>query len=84
MRAPFDMAGPASDYHRGEMEIQEQVATFHLVMGITKWGSLALAVFLLWAVLNFCTATGFLGASASAFVLLVVGIVLLREKKSAH
>jgi hypothetical protein len=78
------MAGPASDYHRGEMDIQEQVTTFHLIMGLAKWGSLALAVFLLWAVLTFCTPTGFLGGAASAFVLLVVGIVLLREKKSAH
>lgn len=77
------MAGPASDYHRGEMEIQEQVATYDLIMGFTKWGSLALAVFLLWAVLLFCTKTGFLGAVVSAFVLLVAGIIMLR-KKATH
>jgi hypothetical protein len=77
------MAGPASDYHRGEMEIQEQVATYDLIMGFTKWGSLALSVFLLWAVLQFCTEAGFLGAVVSALVLLVAGIVVLR-KKPAH
>ncbi|MES2721653.1 MAG: aa3-type cytochrome c oxidase subunit IV, partial [Pseudomonadota bacterium] len=32
----------ASEYHRGEMDISEQVATFHLFNGLTKWGSLAL------------------------------------------
>ena len=41
------MAGPTSDYHRGEMDISEQVSTFHMIMGITKWGSLGLAAFLL-------------------------------------
>lgn len=77
------MAGPASDYHRGEMDIQEQVATYDLIMGFTKWGSLLLAAFLVWAVLLFCTKTGFMGASASAVVLLVLGVVALR-KKPAH
>ena len=79
------MAGPASDYHRGEMDIQEQVSTFHLVMGITKWGSLSLASFLLFIVIWFCTKAGFLPGFITGAVLLVLGIVMLREKKSpAH
>jgi thiamine transporter ThiT len=79
------MAGPASDYHRGEMDIQEQVSTFHLVMGITKWGSLILASFLLFIVIWFCTQAGFLTGLITGAVLLVLGIVMLREKKSpAH
>ena len=79
------MAGPASDYHRGEMDIQEQVSTFHLVMGITKWGSLILASFLLFIVIWFCTAAGFLPGLITGALLLVLGIVMLREKKSpAH
>ena len=45
----------ADDYHRGEMDIHEQVATYNAVMGMTKWGSLALAVALLALVLWFCT-----------------------------
>ena len=52
------MAGPASDYHRGEMDIHEQASTFQLVMGITKWGSLVMAAFLLFLVLWFCTPRG--------------------------
>ena len=37
----------ASEYHRGEMDISEQAATYHAVMGMTKWGSLAIGVALL-------------------------------------
>lgn len=72
-----------STYTRGEMDIAEQTSTFNLVMGMTKWGSLALAAFLTWAVLMFCTATGFLGAAAVAVVLLALGIFFLRDKKTA-
>lgn len=79
------MAGH-SDYHRGEMDISEQTSTYHLVMGMTKWGSLALAASLLWLVLWFCTdgAVGFLGATATSVVLVVLGVILLREKAPAH
>jgi glucose uptake protein GlcU len=75
------MADATSDYHRGEMDISEQTATYNLVMGLTKWGSLALAALILWLTLWFCTDSGFLGATAAAVVLTVGGIVLLREKK---
>jgi len=77
------MAGPSSDYHRGDMDIAEQVSTFHLVMGMTKWGSLVIASFLLFVVLWFCTGAGFVGGLFSGGVLLVLGIVLLREKPAA-
>ena len=77
------MAG--SDYRRGDMDIAEQTATFHLIMGITKWGSLVTAASLLFLALMFCTETGFLGSAAWAVVVMVVGIRLLREKKGgAH
>lgn len=72
------MAGPASDYHRGEMDIAEQTATFALVMGITKWGSLLIAAGLLSAVLWFCTGAGFLAGAIAGGALLVLGIVFLR------
>ena len=72
------MAGQASDYHRGEMDIHEQVSTFHLVMNITKWGSLVLAALLLTLVLWFCTGAGFLAGAISGGVVLVLGILLLR------
>ena len=80
------MAGSSSDYHHGEMNVSEQQATFHLVMGMTKWGSLVLAVFLLFVVIWFCTPIGFGGGFISGIAALVLGIALLREKKdtSAH
>eukprot|EP01041_Mallomonas_annulata_P035842 gene35842-58853_t len=74
------MAGPSSDYHRGEMDISEQTKTYHLIMGMTKWGSLVLAAFLLCVVMATSTNTGLLGSLAAGVVLLVLGIVFLREK----
>jgi len=73
------MARQASQYHRGEMDIHEQVATFHLVMDITKWGALLIAAFLLTSVLWFCTGAGFMAGAISGLVVLVIGIVLLRR-----
>jgi hypothetical protein len=78
------MAGKASDYHRGDMDIHEQVATFHLVMGMTKWGSLVLAALLLFLVLWFCTGAGFLGGLIPAVIVLVLGIMLLRSRSDGH
>jgi hypothetical protein len=73
----------ASEYHRGEMDISEQVATFHLFNGMTKWGSLALAALLALLVLWFCTPAGFLAGFVTAAVLVVVGVIALREKPEA-
>jgi hypothetical protein len=77
------MAGHSSDHVRGEMNITEQQSTFNLVMGMTKWGSLAVAAAIFFLVLWFCTATGFAGAFVAAAVLLVAGIFFLRGKKDA-
>jgi hypothetical protein len=72
----------ASDYHRGEMDISEQASTYDAFMVMTKWGSLAITVAITFFTLLFCTAAGFFGAAATAVVLTVAGIVLLRDKKS--
>ena len=77
------MAGPSPDYHRGEMDIAEQKATFHLIMGMTKWGSLGLAALLLALVVWFCTPSGFIPGLISGLVVLFIGIAVLREKKDA-
>ncbi len=80
------MAGTPSDYQRGNMDIAEQVSTFHLVMGLTKWGSLYISAGLLFFTLLFCTHTGFVGSAISAVVMVVLGTLLLRDKKdtAAH
>ena len=78
------MAGQTSDYHRGDMDITEQKATFHDAMIVTKWACLAVAVGLLFFTLLFCTTTGFLGSLASAVILTVVGLFALRSRSPAH
>ena len=74
----------ASEYHRGEMDIAEQTATYHAVMGMTKWGSLALAVAILMLTLWFCTTAGFLGGLVPGVILAAAGVLLLREKKAGR
>jgi hypothetical protein len=78
------MAGKASEYHRGEMDIHEQVSTFHLVMNITKWGSLVIAAALLTLVLWFCTSAGFLTGVITGAVVLTLGIIILRRGDAAE
>jgi len=77
------MADHGSDYHRGEMDIHEQVATYDLFMGMTKWGSLSLAALLAFLVLTFCTPAGALAGLVTALVVTVIGVLLLREKPGA-
>jgi hypothetical protein len=78
------MAGHDSDYQRGAMNIAEQTATFQLVMGMTKWGSLYIASFLLMLVLWFCVpAAGFVTGVIAAVVMIVLGTLFLREKPAA-
>jgi len=75
----------AGDYQRGEMDIQEQAATFEAFGKMTKWGSLAVSVLLLTITLWFCTSAGFIGGLVPGIVLAVLGVVFLREKPaSAH
>ncbi len=77
------MAEPSTEYHRGEMDIHEQQATFDGFNVLTKWGSLFIATGTLFVTLWFCTKAGFLGAFVSAAVMAVLGILVLREKKTA-
>jgi len=78
------MAGKASEYHRGDQDIEEQVATFHLVMNITKWGALLIAAGTLFLVLWFCTDAGFLSGAIWGAVVLVLGAIFLRRGAPAH
>ncbi len=79
------MADAASEYHRGEMNITEQVSSFALFNGITKWGSMAVAILVTMLTLWFCTGAGFVAGAIVGFVMLVLGVVFLRDKpQSAH
>jgi hypothetical protein len=70
-------------YHRGEMDISEQTATFDFFNTLTKWGSLIIGTLVLFLVLWFCTGVGFVGALVTAIVVDVIGVALLREKPQA-
>ena len=74
----------ASEYHRGEMDIQEQVSTFNLFNALTKWGSLHIAALLVLLVVWFCTPGGFLPGLISAAVMVALGVVFLRDKPAAE
>lgn len=79
------MAGQSTDYHHGEMDVSAQRETFHLVMGVTKWGSLTVACAVLFLTLWFCTSAGFLTALVSAVVLAAIGATALgRRSAPAH
>lgn len=73
----------AGDYHRGEMDIHEQAATYAAFGKMTKWGSLAVATLLLFITLLFCTKAGFFGSAIAAAILLAVGVFTLKEKPAA-
>lgn len=74
------MGDHASDYVHGEMEISEQTATYGLFGALTKWGSLFIAVVILFPTLLFCTKAGFGGALAASVILIAAGVLLLRDK----
>lgn len=73
----------SSDYHRGDMDIAEQVNTFHAFIGLMKWGALVIAVAVLFLAMVFCARTGLFQALLAAVVVTVVGVLLLREKPGA-
>jgi hypothetical protein len=66
------------------MDIAEQKATFHLVMGLTKWGCLAFAALLIWFVLWFCTTAGFWSGLFAGIVVTAIGVTVLRDRGEAH
>jgi hypothetical protein len=71
-----------TSYQRGSQEISEQVSTFHLVMGLTKWGSLAIAAVLAFLTIWFMPGGNFFAGLIVAVVMIAVGVLALREKKS--
>lgn len=80
------MADPENEHYEiGTMEMGEQRATYAFFTGLTKWGSLALAVLLVLVVLWTSTDTGWLGSIIAAVVLLGAGVFFLRDKgEDAH
>ena len=77
------MSEAVHEYHPGDMNIVEQVATFDAFGKMMKWGSLTLAVLLVALVLWFCVGAGFFAGAIAAFVVAAAGIFFLREKPAA-
>ena len=72
----------AADYHHGDQDASQQVATYHLFYNLTKWGSLYLAVLITVFTLWFCVGAGFFGGLIPGLVLLAAGLYFLRSKPS--
>ena len=78
------MAEHVSDYTPGHMDIHQQQASFDGFVKMTKWGSLSVAVVVLFSTIMFCTSAGFIGAAIPAIVVAAAGIFLLRDGGGAH
>jgi hypothetical protein len=74
------MAEHASDHTHGQMDIHQNQASFDIFVRMTKWGSLAVAVIVLYATLAFCTETGWAAAIIPALILLLLGVIFLKSK----
>jgi sugar phosphate permease len=73
-----------SDYVHGKMDIHQNASTYALFGNLTKWGSLAVAVALVFLVLLTCVpSAGFMTAAIVAIVLAVLGWVFLKKKPDA-
>ncbi len=73
-----------SDYVHGKMDIHQNQSTYALFGNLTKWGSLAVAVGLVFLVLLTCVpSAGFMTAAIVAIVLAVLGWVFLKKKPDA-
>jgi hypothetical protein len=68
------VAASDAEFHHGEMNIDEQAATFHLFMRMTVWGSALLAVTLIFLTLHF-TAVG-LAWFVALPIAFVVGVLI--------
>jgi hypothetical protein len=73
----------AATYHHGDMDVREQRSTYEFFMGLTKWGSLAVAALVLFLTLAFCTPTGVGGAVVISIIVLALGGFALRNRQKS-
>ena len=73
------------DYVPGDMDIEEHKSTYELFGNMTKWGSLVIAVALVFLVLLTCVpGTGFLTSAGVSIVMAIAGWAFLRTKPDTH
>lgn len=69
-----------AEYKKGEMDIHEQQASFDLFITLSKWGSLIIAVGLLFFIVWLCVKGAGIGTAALiAIVVAVIGVFILRN-----
>jgi len=71
-------------FHHGGMDIREQRSTYDFFMGLTKWGSLAVAALVLFLTLAFCTPAGAGGAIVISVIVLALGVWGLRKRQKGE
>jgi thiamine transporter ThiT len=74
------MNDAAAEYHHGDQNITEQVASYQAFGALSKYGSLIIAVLVLMLSLWFCVGAGFFGGLIPGLVLLGLGLAFLRPK----
>jgi hypothetical protein len=70
--------------HHGDQDIHEQRSTYDFFMGLTKWGSLAVAALVLFLTIWFCTPLGLGNAILAALVLVGGGVWFLRKRDTGE
>lgn len=78
------MSEAVHEYHSGDQNITEQLATFSLFGKMMKWGSLSVAVLVVMLVLWFCVQAGFIAGAVAGILLAVVGVWFLRSKPATE
>ena len=74
----------AHAYVRGGMEINEQVSTWKLVQTLFSWGSLSLAVLMLFLVVWFMPNGSFFAGLISGVVVFAAGFFFLKSGSKSH
>ena len=67
-------------YVHGEMDIEEHKSTYELFNNMAKWGSLIIAVVLIFVVILTCTKLGFMTAAIAAVIVAGLGWFMLKKK----
>lgn len=71
-------------YRHGAMPIKDHTDTYRGAMGLFKWGALGVADLLILLTFWFCTPAGFFTGAVVSVIVLGLGIVGLKSRKSAE
>jgi len=78
------MAHSAADYRRGDMDVQDHLATYKAFGTLYKWGSLIAGTIILFFSVWLCAHAGFLAAAALAVIVFGLGCFWLTRKKPSE